>query len=105
MIVSKGSDEDNFNLVGKFLKKLDADNLRIILPKFHFVKHEISLLGYNITQSGTSPLETKTSAILSLQPPNTLKTLRSFLGLVHYISKIIPNLAQLCHPLLQKSTK
>ena len=45
---------------------------------------------------------------MSLQPPNTLKKLRSFLGSVHYISKIIPNLAQLCHPLrplLRKSTK
>ena len=47
-------------------------------------------------------------AILSLQPPNTLKRLRSFLGSVHFISKFIPNLAQLCHslrPLLRKSTK
>ena len=69
---------------------------------------EISWLGYNITQSGTSPLETITLAILSLHPPNTLKRLRSFLGSVHYTSKIIPNLAQLCHllrPPLRKSTK
>ena len=43
-----------------------------------------------------------------MQPPNTLKKLRSFLGSVHYFSKFIPNLAQLCHPLrplLRKSTK
>ena len=72
------------------------------------MKQEISWLGYNITKSGTSPLETKISAILLLQPPNTFKKLRSFLGSVHYISKFIPNLAQLCHhlrPLLRKSTK
>ena len=68
----------------------------------------LSLLGYIINKSGTSPLESKTSAIFSLQPPNTLKKLRSFLGLVHYINKLIPNLAQLCYPLrplLRKSTK
>ena len=108
LIVSKGSEEDHFKLVLDCLKKLDADNLRINLPKCHFAKLEVSWLGYYITQSGTSPLETKTSAILSLQPPNTLKKLRSFLGLVHFISKFIPNLAQLCHPLrplLRKSTK
>ena len=108
MIVSKSSEEDHFNLVVNCLKKLDADNLRINLPNCHFAKQEISWLGYNITQSGTSPLETKISAILSLQPPNTLKKLRSFLGSVHYNSKFIPNLAQLCHPLrpfLQKSAK
>ena len=45
---------------------------------------------------------------MSLQPPKTLKKLRSFLGSVHYFNKFIPNLAQLCHPLrplLRKSTK
>ena len=95
-------------LVLDCLRKLDADNLRINLPKCHFAKQQISWLGYNITQSGISPLESKTSSIISLQPPNTLKKLRSFLGSVHYISKFIPNLAQLCHPLrplLRKSTK
>ena len=104
----KGSEEDHFKLVLDCLKKLDSDNLRINLPKWHFAKQEISWLGYNITQSGISPLETKTSSILSLQPPNTHKKLCSFLGSVHYICKFIPNLAQLCHPLrplLRKSTK
>ena len=108
LIVSKGSEEDPFKLVLDCLKKLDADNLRINRPKCHFAKQKISWLGYNITQSGTSPLEIKTSAILSLQPTNTLKKLRSFLGSAHYISKFIPNLAQLCRPLsylLRKSTK
>ena len=108
LIVSKGSEDDHFQLVLDCLRKLDADNLRINLPKCHFAKQQISWLGYNITQSGISPLESKTSSIISLQPPNTLKKLRSFLGSVHYISKFIPNLAQLCHPLrplLRKSTK
>ena len=106
--VSKGSDEDQFQLVLDCLKKLNASNLRINLPKCHFAKQKFSWMGYNITQSRKSPLESKTSAILSLQPPNTLKKLRSFLGSVHYNSKFIPNLAQLCHtlrPFLLRSTK
>ena len=76
LIVSKGTEEDHFKLVLDCLKKLEADNLRINLLKCHFAKQEISSLGYNITQSGISPLETKTSSILSLQPPNTVKKLR-----------------------------
>ena len=59
LIVSKGSEEDHFELVLDCLKKLDADNLRINLPKCHFAKQEIYWLGYNITQSAISPLETK----------------------------------------------
>ena len=99
LIVSKGSDEGHFKLVTNCLKKLDADNLCINLPKCHFAKQKISWLAYDITQTGISPLKSKKSAIISPQPPNTLKKLPSFLGCVHYIRKIIPNLAQLWHPL------
>ena len=73
LIVSKGSEEDHFKLVTNCPKKLDAVSLRFNLPKWHFAKQEISWLGNNIPQTGISPLEYKTSATLSLQPPSTLK--------------------------------
>ena len=74
LIVSKGSEQDVFQLVLDCLEKLYDDNLRINLPKCHFAKQEISWLGYDITQSGTSPLESKTLAIFSLQPTKHLKS-------------------------------
>ena len=82
--------------------------MRINLPNFHFAKNRIEWLGQKITQSGISPLESKTAAILSLSAPKNLKQLRSFLGSVHYLVKFIPNLSQSCHPLrplLTKNTK
>ena len=83
-----------------FNKKLDEDNLRIYLSKCHLAKAEIERLGHNFTQSGISPLESKTAAISFLSAPKNLKQLRSFLGSVHYLGKFIPNLSQLSHPLL-----
>ena len=38
------------------------------------------------------------SGNLSIPPTNILKNLGYFLGLVHYISKFIQNLAKFCHP-------
>ena len=108
LIVSKGSLNEHKNYVMKCLQRLDDKNLRINLPKCHFGKLEIDWLGYYISQLGISPLESKTSAILALEAPKTLKKLRSFLGSVHYIGKFIPNLAQIDHPLrplLRKSSK
>ena len=67
------------------VKKLDEDNLRINLQKCHFEKTEIEWLGYKFTQTGISPLEIKTAAILAIRPPTKLKHLRSFLGSLHYI--------------------
>ena len=99
VIVSRGSKEDHFKLVYKCLKKLDDKNLRINLPKCHFAKTEIEWLGHKFTHSGIAPLELKTAAILNLSAPKNLKQLRSFLGSVHYLGKLILNLSQLCHPL------
>ena len=84
------------------------ENLRINIPKCHFGKLEINWLGNHISQSGISPLESKTAATLALAAPKTQTKLRSFLGTVHYIGKCIPNLAQVSHPLrplLKKTSK
>ena len=109
IIVSTGSESDHLIYVTKSLKKLDADKLRNNFQKSQFAKKtEIERLGYKFTQLGISPLENKTAAILAKTPPSILKRSRSFLGSVHYISKFIPHLAQLCHPLrllLKKSVK
>ena len=99
VIVSTGSEADHLAYVIKCLKKLDEDNLRINLQKCHFAKTGIEWLGYKFTQTGISPLEIKTAAILTIPPPTTLKRIRSFLGSVNYIGKFIPHLAQICHPL------
>ena len=50
LIVGKGSEEDHLKLELDCLNKLDADNLRINLPKCCFAKQEIFWLGYSITQ-------------------------------------------------------
>ena len=66
IIVSRGTQEDHFNLVYQCLKKLDEDKLRISLSKCHFAKIEIEWLGYKFCQAGIFPIESKTSAILNL---------------------------------------
>ena len=104
-MVSKGSLEEHECYVMNCLKRLDDENLRINLPKCQFGKLEISWLGYHISQSGISPLESKTSAILAVEAPQTLNKVRSR---VHYIGKFITNLAQISHslrPLLKKKSK
>ena len=72
-------------------EKLDENNLRINLPKYHFTKTEIEGLDYKFSQSGFSPIELKTPAILDLAAAKT-QQLRYFSGSVHYLGTIIPNL-------------
>ena len=99
IVVSKGSKESHLKYVYDCLRKLDADNLRINLSKCHFAKHQINWLGFTFSQSSVKPIESKTAAIAEIKASKTLKQLRSFLGSVHHLSKFIPNLAKICHPL------
>ena len=108
LIVIKGHDEEHFSLVKDWLTKLGRDDFRKNLPKGQCGKPINSWLVYIISQSSNPSLKTKTFDFLALNPTNTLKKLCSFLGFVHYISKIIPNLAQLHHrlrPLLCNAVK
>ena len=99
IVVSKGTKESHLKYVYKCLQNFDADNLRINLSKCHFAKHQINGLGFTFSQNGVNPIESKTAAIAEINAPKTLKQLRSFLGSVHHLSKFIPNLAKICHPL------
>ena len=63
---------------------------------------------FHIFKNVVKTIESKTAAIAEIKAPKTLKQLRSFLGSVHHLSKFIPNLAKICHPLrplLKKNEK
>ena len=88
--------------------KLDQDNLRINLAECHFARNQIEWLIHPVTQSGKTPLSNKSAALQQLIYPTNIKKLRSFIGFVHHVAKIIPNLSQFCHSLrtlLKKNTK
>ena len=108
IVVSKGSKESHIQYVYKCIQKFDANNLRTNLSKCHLAKHQINWLGFRISKNGVKSMESKTAAIAEIKVPKTLKQLRSFLGSVHHLSKFIPNLAKICHPLrplLKKNEK
>ena len=52
VVVRTGSESDHLSYVIKCLRKLDKDNLRINLQKFHFAKTEIDWRGYRFPQTG-----------------------------------------------------
>ena len=93
IVINRGSIEDHIKLVYKCLNKIDEDSLRTILPKCHLAKTEVEWLGYNFSQSGIAPIETKISTILNLTACKNLKQLRSFFRSLHYLGKFILNLS------------
>ena len=61
------------------------------LPKSTFFGHDLS-------KQGISPSEEKVPAIQNAKPPQNTAEVRSFLGLVQYCAKFLPDYAQVAEP-------
>ena len=69
---------------------------------------EVEYLGYIISADGLKPSQSKVKAMEEAPIPTNVSELKSFLGLVNYYSKFLPNLATSLVPLyrlLSKNTK
>jgi len=65
------------------------------LEKHKFFLPSVEGLGHVLSEQGIQPIPTKVFAISSLKKPTSVKQLRTFLGLVNYYWKFIPNFASI----------
>ena len=87
---------------------MDNENVALKLAKCEYFRTEVNWLGHKLTPEGITPKNTKTEAILKLQHPKSLKQLRSFMGSINHLSKLIPNAASLANelrPLLREENE
>ena len=59
----------------------------------------VSYLGYLIDQVGLYPLKEKVKAVKDAPCPQNVSELKSYLGLLTYYSKFLPNMADVLAPL------
>ena len=85
LIVSKGSVMDQNILVDKVITRLDEEGFALKLSKCNFLMSQLSWLGYDIDSEGYRPKHSKIDAVLALEPPKSLKQLRSFLGILNHL--------------------
>lgn len=81
------------------LKCLQDNNLRINKDKCSFLQSSMVYLGHRIDKDGLHPTEAKVQAIRSAPVPRNVSKLHSFLGLINYYQKFLPNLSSALHPL------
>ena len=74
----------HFCLLHKVLTHLQDISFMIYLLECEWVVAETDILSHLLTPTGIKPWQKKVEAILHLQPPNKLKELWSFLGMVNY---------------------
>lgn len=95
-----GSTEEEHDLAVKHtLSVLNRYGIMLNIHKCKFKQTEISFLGHILSPEGVAPADEKVQSILQFRPPQSKEELRSFLGLVTYVSRFIPNLATVNYPL------
>ena len=99
IIITRGSIDDHEKGIMKALSRLDKENLAISLHKCEFAQTDIVWLGYKTSPYGIIPTEKKTKSISKMEQPHTIKQLRSFMGSIHHMINLIPNLSEVTAPL------
>lgn len=98
LVTGKDTDSHLANLE-EVLRRLESYNLRLKLDKCEFMKSSVSYLGHVIDATGIHPMKEKTDAIQKAPVPKNVTELRSFLALLNYYGKFIPNLSTLIQPM------
>ena len=91
--------EEHIELVDKVLCRLRAAGLAARPSKCYIAYQSLEFLGHIVSKGLIKPVPGKVDAILSAPRPRTKKEVRSFLGLVGYYRKFIPNFAAIAVPI------
>ena len=98
VIFGRNEEEHDRNLI-LFLETTRKNGLVLNKRKLQFKKEEVSFFGHRWNSTGISPDPKKTESILKMQFPPDKETMHSFLGLVNFLNRYTPQLAELCSPL------
>jgi len=79
--------------------RLKENNLKLKPEKWEFLRKEVSYLGHVISENGVLQDKTKTKVIEEFPTPQTVKQLKSFLGLMSYYRRFILGFSALDSPL------
>jgi hypothetical protein len=99
IIVTGHTDEEHLKNLELVLQRLSDRNMRLNLKKCKFFQDKVEYCGHEIDQYGLHKTKEKIEAIVSAPQPEDVSSLRSFLGLVNYYHKFLPNLATVLAPL------
>jgi hypothetical protein len=81
------------------LTRLCDAGLKVNAAKSSFCAHEIDYLGCIPTKEGIKPQPKKVQVILALNPPNKVKELRHFLGIIQYYRDMWARRSEMLAPL------
>ena len=99
ILITGETEADHLQTLEKVLERLAKAGLRAKKRKCKFMVPSVDYLGYVIDAQGLRPHPDKVVAIQQAPTPLNVTQLKSYLGLLSYYGKFLPNLSTLLAPL------
>ena len=106
LVYGKDVKEHNERLLAVLQRAREA-NLKLNPQKSKICQQQVNYVGHALTPEGITPNYERVQAIIDLPTPSDKAGVQRFLGMVGYVSKFIPQMAEITKPLrvvLQKNT-
>ena len=99
-IIVYGSNEQEHDVnLEAVMQRLQEKGLTVNSSKCLFKASEISFFGFKVSAQGVRAEESKIQAVKDFKEPSNVGEIRSFLGIVNFLSKFVPNLATEAEPI------
>ena len=99
ILVTRKSTEEHLINLEAVLSRLESSGLRLKRNKCAFLLPSVEYLGHRISAQGLQPTVDKIKPVQEAPKPQDVSQLRSFIGLVNYYSKFLPDVSSVLAPL------
>ncbi|RXN04191.1 putative protein K02A2.6-like protein [Labeo rohita] len=101
ILITGKTEEEHLSNLDQVLKRMSEAGLRLKQGKCTFQAESVTYLGHQISAQGLYPMPEKVRAIKEAPKPGNVSELKSFLGMVTYYGKVLPDLSTVLAPLYQ----
>ena len=101
ILVSGANEVEHIQNLEVVLQRLQSRGIKVRLDKCRFMQQSVEYLGHRIDATGLHPTSDKIKAIVDAPEPTTISELKSYLGLLNYYGRFMPNLSTMLQPLNQ----
>ena len=95
IIVHGKNEEERCRNLELLLQRIQAKGLTLSVDKCHFNMPQIEFMGHILSEHGIGVAESKVTATRDARRPQIVSEVKSFMGLVNFTIRFIPNLATL----------